>query len=38
MLEERVLGRDRAGGLVSVGSADDEATGSRTTVVPWMVS
>ncbi|KAF9325184.1 hypothetical protein BG006_011322 [Podila minutissima] len=38
MLEERILGRDRAGGLVSVGSAEDETAGSRTTVVPWMVS
>ncbi|KAG0033502.1 hypothetical protein BGZ81_008329 [Podila clonocystis] len=38
MLEERVFGRDRAGGLVSVGSAEDETAGSRTTVVPWVVS
>ncbi|KAG0092468.1 hypothetical protein BGZ92_009660 [Podila epicladia] len=38
MLEERILGRDRAGGLVSVGSAEDETASSRTTVVPWMVS
>ena len=36
MLEERILGREHAGGLVSVGS--DDTTGSRTTVVPWMVS
>ncbi|KAF9428789.1 hypothetical protein BGZ94_001060 [Podila epigama] len=38
MLEERVLGRENAGGLVSVGTAEDADPSSRTTVVPWMVS
>ncbi|KAG0355741.1 hypothetical protein BC939DRAFT_452939 [Gamsiella multidivaricata] len=36
MLEECILGPERAGGLVSVGDEVDPA--SRTTVVPWMSS
>ncbi|KAG0294912.1 hypothetical protein BGZ98_001582 [Dissophora globulifera] len=36
MLEERVLGAEKAGGLVSVGSEDTDPA-SRTTVVPWII-
>ncbi|GJJ69501.1 hypothetical protein EMPS_01847 [Entomortierella parvispora] len=38
MLEERVLGADQAGGLVSVAETDDVDPSSRTTVMPWTTS
>jgi len=38
MLEERVLGAENAGGLVSVAEADDVNLSSRTTVMPWTTS
>ncbi|KAF8952528.1 hypothetical protein BGZ46_003458 [Entomortierella lignicola] len=39
MLEERVLGPEKAGGLVSTANSDEELDpASRTTVVPWMNS
>ncbi|KAF9346680.1 hypothetical protein BGX26_001801 [Mortierella sp. AD094] len=39
MLEERILGPDKAGGLVStVGDGEQVDPTSRTTVVPWMTS
>ncbi|KAG0046022.1 hypothetical protein BGZ83_008785 [Gryganskiella cystojenkinii] len=37
MLEERVFGRENAGGLVSVAESEEEVDPtSRTTVMPWM--
>ncbi|KAF9146355.1 hypothetical protein BGX30_001369 [Mortierella sp. GBA39] len=38
LLEKRVLGSDKANGLVSVGDSDDMDPSSRTTVVSWMTS
>ncbi|KAK5828080.1 protein-tyrosine phosphatase-like protein [Linnemannia elongata] len=38
LLEKRVLGSDKANGLVSVGNSDDLDPSSRTTVVSWMTS
>ncbi|KAG0273995.1 hypothetical protein BGZ95_010199 [Linnemannia exigua] len=38
LLEKRVLGSDRANGLVSVGNSEDLDPSSRTTVVSWMAS
>ncbi|KAF9908458.1 hypothetical protein EC991_009811 [Linnemannia zychae] len=38
LLEKRVLGSDKANGLVSVGNSEDVDSSSRTTVVPWMTS
>ncbi|KAF9927153.1 hypothetical protein FBU30_003468 [Linnemannia zychae] len=38
LLEKRVLGSDKANGLVSVGSSEDMDPSSRTTVVSWMTS
>ncbi|KAF9139974.1 hypothetical protein BG015_001841 [Linnemannia schmuckeri] len=38
LLEKRILGSDKANGLVSVGNSDDLDPSSRTTVVPWMTS
>ncbi|KAG9070713.1 hypothetical protein KI688_008252 [Linnemannia hyalina] len=38
LLEKRILGSDKANGLVSVGDSDDLDPSSRTTVVSWMTS
>ncbi|KAG0377629.1 hypothetical protein BGX24_005732 [Mortierella sp. AD032] len=38
LLEKRVLGSDKANGLVSVAETEDLDPSSRTTVVPWMSS
>ncbi|KAF8944210.1 hypothetical protein BGZ47_004541 [Haplosporangium gracile] len=38
LLEKRILGSDKANGLVSVGNSEGLDPSSRTTVVPWMTS
>ncbi|KAG0288067.1 hypothetical protein BGZ96_008102 [Linnemannia gamsii] len=38
LLEKRILGSDKANGLVSVGNSEELDPSSRTTVVPWMTS